>query len=139
MITIEKLTFTYPGCTRPSLRDVNLSLGPGIHAFVGPSGGGKSTLLRLANGLVPHSTGGTITGRVAILGLDAIATPTRHLAKSVGFLFQDIELQSVAQTVERDVAFGLENLGFPRDEISKRVKRALEYCGLAHLRARSLA
>src|SRR5690242_11930851 len=103
MIEIENLTFTYPGCSRPALNAVSASLGPGIHAFIGPSGGGKSTFLRLINGLVPHSTGGTISGKAEILGIDALTTPTRVLARSVGFLFQDVELQTVGQTVERDI------------------------------------
>lgn len=139
MITLEKLTFTYPGSNQPALRDVTLSLGPGVHAFVGPSGGGKSTFLRLINGLVPHSTGGHITGRVEILGANAFTTPTRILARTASFLFQDVELQSVAQTVERDVAFGLENLRMARDEISRRIDNALELCGISDLRTRTLA
>ena len=138
MITIENLTFTYPGSAQPALREVSVCLQPGIHAFVGPSGGGKSTFLRLINGLVPHSTGGRVSGRVEILGRNALVTPTRMLAGTVGFLFQDVELQSVAQTVERDVAFGLENLGLERDEISRRIGRALTLCGIAQLRTRKL-
>ena len=72
-------------------------------------------------------------------GHDVITTPTRVLATKVGFVFQDPELQSVYPTVERDVAFGLENIGMPRSAMPERVSDALERTGIAHLRGRAVA
>jgi energy-coupling factor transport system ATP-binding protein len=67
-----------------------------------------------------------------------VRTPTRDLARDVGFVFQDPELQAVYPSVERDVAFGLENLGVAREEMLRRVGAALEMCGIAHLRSRAV-
>jgi len=108
---LKRLTYTYPGRARPALDNVSLELDGGLTLVVGPSGGGKSTLLRVLNGLVPHFHGGRISGAAQSAGFDIVATPTRVLARTVGFVFQDPELQAVYETVEREVAFGLENLG----------------------------
>jgi energy-coupling factor transport system ATP-binding protein len=139
MIRIDNLTFTYPGESRPSINAMTFGAGPGLHLLVGPSGGGKSTLLRLCNGLIPHSTGGTISGSVRINGRDMLTCSVRELAREVGFLFQDPELQAIGNTVERDVAFGPGNLGCTYSEITVRVSRALNLCEIEHLRHRKLS
>ena len=103
---------------------------------VGPSGSGKSSFLRVFNGLVPHFHGGRIAGKATVFGLDVLETRTRILARSVGFVFQDPERQRVYPTVEREVAFGLENVGVERDEMRRRTGEALERLGIAALRER---
>ena len=103
---VERLSYWYPGEV-PALIDVNLELRPGLTLVVGPSGGGKSSLLRLFNGLIPHFHGGRIGGSAIVLGHDVARTPTRILARDVGFVFQDPEHQVVYGSVEREVAFGL--------------------------------
>jgi energy-coupling factor transport system ATP-binding protein len=130
---LSRLTYTYPGANEPALRDVCLEVAEGLTVISGPSGGGKSTLLRVLNGLVPHFHGGQIAGSASVVGLDVIATPTRHLARSVGFVFQDPELQTVYNVVDREVAFGLENIGLPSREMAGRVEEALHAAGIAHL------
>ena len=135
---LDGLSYWYPGGIS-ALVDVSLDLGPGLTVLAGPSGGGKSSLLRVFNGLVPHFHGGRITGRANVLGLDVLATPTRLLARDVGFVFQDPEKQVVYGTVEREVAFGLENVGFERSEMVRRVGESLERLGLEELRGRSVA
>ena len=129
------LSYWYPGDI-PALVDVNLDLEPGLTLVVGPSGGGKSSLLRLFNGLIPHFHGGRIGGTATVFGHDVSRTATRTLARDVGFVFQDPERQVVYGSVEREVAFGLENLGVGRSEMVLRVGAALERLGLVGLRMR---
>ncbi len=138
-LSVGGLTYWYPGAREPALRDLSLELEPGLTLVVGSSGGGKSTLLRLCNGLVPHLLGGRIKGTARALGLDILRTPTRRLAQHVGFVFQDPERQAVFEGVEREVAFGLENLAVPADQMPARVEEALTRVGSAHLRGRRLA
>jgi energy-coupling factor transport system ATP-binding protein len=135
---LSHLTYWYPASPEPALKDVNLAIGDGITLVAGPSGGGKSTLLRVMNGLVPHFHGGRIAGSADVDGLNIIDTPTRHLARTVGFVFQDPELQAVYDTVEREVAFGLENTGVATAEMPARVDDALCEAGAQHLAGRRM-
>jgi len=136
--SLANLTYWYPGSREPALSDVSTLLDDGLTVIAGPSGGGKSTLLRVLNGLVPHFHGGRIAGGARVLGLDVIRTPTRDLARSVGFVFQDPELQTVYSTVDREVAFGLENIGVPTRMIAGRVEEALRAAGIGHLVGRTV-
>jgi energy-coupling factor transport system ATP-binding protein len=138
MIELKDVTFTYPGETTPALYDFSFSARPGISLIVGPSGSGKSTLLRMVNGLVPHASGGSINGKAGVNGIDVFSSSVKDLARHAAFLFQDAEIQGVGTTVERDVAFGPENLGCTRAEISRRVDESLAACGVDHLRLRKL-
>ena len=133
------LTYWYPGQGTPALDDVDVEFGDGLTLVVGPSGGGKSTLLRVLNGLVPHFQGGRIKGAVEVYGTNVIGTPTRRLARDVGFVFQDPELQSVYDLVRREVAFGLENLALPASEIPGCVDDALHAAGVAELSGRRIS
>jgi energy-coupling factor transporter ATP-binding protein EcfA2 len=136
--TVANLTYWYPGTAEPALRDIRTALQDGLTVVAGPSGGGKSTLLRLLNGLIPHFHGGRISGRAQVLGFKVIETPTRNLARHVGFVFQDPELQTVYSTVDREVAFGLENIGVPTRVMAGRVEEALHAAGIPHLRGRTM-
>ena len=139
MIKIEDLTFSYSGSDRPSLKNINLEIGSGEFVLVtGPSGGGKSSLCRCLNGLIPHFYGGEITGRVSIGGMDTLEHSTRELATRVGMVFQDPENQLVSMDVEREIAFGLENLSFPRGLIARRIEESLDTLGIAGLRYRQI-
>lgn len=136
--TLDRLSYAYPGATAPALREASLEVEPGITLLAGASGSGKSTLLRVLDGLVPHFHGGRISGAACVVGEDVVATPTRRLARHVGFVFQDPELSFVYGTVEREVAFALENVGTTRDEMRRRVGEALERLGVAELRTRQV-
>lgn len=139
MIKIDNLTFCYSDSDRPSLRDVNLEIQDGEFVLItGPSGGGKSSFCRCLNGLIPHFYGGRISGRVEVEGIDVITHSTREMATRVGMVFQDPENQMVAMDVDREIAFGLENLAFPRQLMVRRVEEALDAVGIAALRHRSV-
>jgi energy-coupling factor transporter ATP-binding protein EcfA2 len=138
LASFSGLTYWYPGAARPALAAVDLALAPGLTMVAGASGGGKSTLLRVFNGLVPHFHGGRIAGAAQVGDLDVIATPTRRLAREVGFVFQDPELQAVHSRVEKEVAFGLENLAVPRPELRERLAEAIHEVGIDDLRGRRL-
>jgi energy-coupling factor transport system ATP-binding protein len=136
--TLTHLTYWYPGSNQAALKDVCLAIEDGLTVVAGPSGGGKSTLLRIFNGLVPHFHGGRIAGGADVAGRNVIATPTRDMARHVGFVFQDPELQTVYNVVDREVAFGLENTAVPRREIAGRVEEALHAAGVAALAGRAV-
>jgi len=138
-IHVEHLSYSYPGKARPALDDVTLAIPEGEFVLVaGPSGGGKSTLLRCLNGLVPHFSGGQVRGSVAVAGHDPIADGPQALSRLVGFVFQDPEAQFVLDRVEDEIAFALENEGLPRSEMRLRVDEVLQLLGLTALRHRLL-
>jgi energy-coupling factor transport system ATP-binding protein len=139
LAALDRLSYWYPGGEGPSLDRVSLAIDAGLTVVAGPSGGGKSTLLRVLNGLVPHFHGGRIAGSASVCGLDVVRTPTRRLALHVGFVFQDPERQSVYGTVEREVAFGLESAAVPAGLMPGRVERALARAGVEHLAGRRMA
>lgn len=135
----EEFTYRYPESTAPSLESLNLQLTSGMSVLAGPSGSGKTTLLRTLNGLVPHFHGGWASGEARVIGHDLRLTSTRRLAREVAMVFQEPETQFVLATVEREVAFGPENLGLPGSEIATRVESALQTMGVHHLSSRRLA
>ena len=109
---VAGLTYAYPGADRPALADVSLNIEPGEKVLVlGPSGGGKSTLLRALAGLVPHFHGGAFGGRVVVDGRDTRETRPALLAGTVASVFQDPENQVVMTRVAAEVEFGLEAIG----------------------------
>ncbi len=139
MIRIGNLCFRYSGAEKSALRGIDLKIQDGEFVLItGPSGGGKSTLCRCLNGLVPHFHGGKIYGEIEVEGLDVLGRSPGELAARVGMVFQDPENQMVADEVEREVAFGLENFGFTRSLMARRVEEALNAVGVAHLRHRSV-
>ncbi|MEM2904869.1 MAG: ATP-binding cassette domain-containing protein [Candidatus Bathyarchaeia archaeon] len=131
IIQLEDLAYSYAGSERKALDNVSLSVERGEFILLtGPSGCGKTTLCRCLNGLVPHFYGGQVEGKALVAGHDVLSTPIHEMARHVGFVFQSPENQLFALSVERDVAFGLENLGVPRAEIRKRVEWALIQVGM---------
>ncbi|MEX0171364.1 ABC transporter ATP-binding protein [Streptomyces sp. LMG1-1-1.1] len=140
MIRFDNVSVTYEGATAPTLRNVDLTVPEGeLVLLVGPSGVGKSTLLGAVSGLVPHFTGGTLTGRVTVDGRDTRTHPPRELADLVGTVGQDPSAHFVTDTVEDELAYGMESLGLPPAVMRRRVEETLDLLGLAELRDRPLA
>jgi energy-coupling factor transport system ATP-binding protein len=140
MIQIDGLHYRYPEHDDDCLRDVSLRLPAGSFSLViGPSGGGKSTLLRCLNGLVPHFSGGVVAGSVRVNGLDPLALGPRVMSRTVGMVFQSPESQFVLDRVEDEIAFALEHVGLPRATMRLRVEETLDLLDLARLRDRDLS
>jgi energy-coupling factor transport system ATP-binding protein len=118
----------------PVLRGVDLQLPTDTFTVVmGASGGGKSTLLRTFNAIIPDFIDGSFAGEVDVLGVDATDTRVSEMAERVGMVLQDYESQLFATSVATEVAFGPENLAVPPGEIDDRIDAALELVGLEAL------
>ncbi|MER6144881.1 ATP-binding cassette domain-containing protein [Streptomyces sparsogenes] len=140
MIRFEQVSVTYDDAPRPALQGVDLTVPEGeLCLLVGPSGVGKSTLLGAVPGLVPHFTGGTLRGRVTVAGRDTRTHKPRELADVVGWVGQDPLAHFVTDTVEDELAYGMESLGVPPDTMRRRVEETLDLLGLAPLRDRPIA
>lgn len=139
VIEFDTVTITYPGADRPTLADVSLVIDEGeLVLVVGETGSGKTTLLRAINGLVPHFTGGTVQGRVRVAGRDTSTHHPRDLADVVGVVPQDPMSSFVTDTVEEELAYGMECLGVPASTMRRRVEETLDLLGLADVRDRAL-
>jgi len=139
VIQFENVTITYPEAIDPVLRGVTMQIVEGELALVvGQTGVGKSTLLGAVNGLVPHFTGGTLAGRVLVDGRDTRTHPPRELADVVGVVGQDPLAGFVTDTVEEELAYGMEQLGLPAGVMRKRVEETLDLLGISGLRNRAL-
>lgn len=139
MIRFTDVTVTYPGARTAALRDVDLHVGEGeLCLVVGPTGAGKSTLLKAACGLVPHFTGGLLAGEVTVAGRDTRTHPPRDLADVVGVVLQHPADGFVTDSVEEELAYGMEQLGLAPTVMRKRVEEVVDLMGLAPLRHRPL-
>ncbi|MFI7211363.1 ABC transporter ATP-binding protein [Micromonospora maritima] len=139
MITFDRVTVRYADGGPPPLRNVTLRIEEGELCLVaGRTGAGKSTLLRAVNGLVPHFTGGTLHGTVTVDGRDTRRHPPRDLADTVGVVGQDPLSGFVTDTVEEELAYGMEQLALPPAVMRKRVEETLDLLGIAELRGRAL-
>ena len=126
-VRFDHVTFTYPQGARPALADVDLQIAEGAFVLaVGPTGAGKSTFLRSANGLVPQFTGGHFRGRVHVAGRDTTEHPPRALADVVAFVPQDASASFVLDRVEDELAYGMENLGVAPAHMRRRVEEMLD-------------
>ncbi len=128
---IEDLSFRFADGTA-ALRNVSAALDQGESVgLLGPNGAGKSTLLLHLNGILPDGAGGRSHGRIEVLGRRIERSSLPWVRQQIGLLFQDPDDQLFCATVGEDVAFGPTQWGLDRDEIARRVSRALEAVGLA--------
>ena len=137
MIELRGIGFRYD--EHEVLRDVDLTLDEGELVLVsGRTGVGKSTLLGLVTGLVPRFTGGVLTGDVLLDGVSIVEQPPRERAHLVGYVGQDPLAGFVADTVEEELAYGMEQLCTPVGTMRRRVEETLDLLGIADLRSRDL-
>lgn len=137
IIEIRDLCYSYPNAKSRALKGVDLTIDEGEFVLLtGPSGCGKTTFCRCLNGLIPHFYNGELEGEVNVAGLSIKDNSTPRLAQDVGLIFQNPDNQIFALTVEKDVAFGLENLGVPRETMLVDIDWALNTTGISPLKAR---
>ena len=135
IIRASHLTFTYAGASKPSIQDVTIDISPGeFVVLTGPSGCGKTTICRCLNGLIPNFYSGDFAGELVVDGMNVKEHTTAELATHVGLVFQNPENQLFSLSIERDIAFGPENLGLSREETRKRVDWALDATGITELK-----
>ena len=140
MIKFSHVSLIYPNSTKTVLEDLNLTIDEGeLVLVIGPTGSGKSSLLRLINGLVPHHTGGILAGDVSVNGTSTQIAKPGAMAHLIGIVGQNPANGFVADTVEEELAFGMEVLNLPSDVMRKRVEEVLDLLSLAALRNRSIA
>ncbi len=139
MIELRDVTFRYDADAAPVLTGVDLSLDEGELVLVaGRTGTGKSTLLRMLNSLVPRFSGGVLSGDVIVDGTSVVDVPPRELAHLVGHVTQDPQAGFVTDTVEEELAYGMEQLGVDPATMRRRVEETLDLLGIEDLRSRPL-
>jgi energy-coupling factor transport system ATP-binding protein len=136
-LVVENLNFRYRDREELAIRDISFQTVSGeVLLIAGASGCGKTTLIRCINGLIPRSYKGDMTGRVLLYGEDGRDWKLSQVSQRIGTVLQDPERQILGTKVLNEVAFGLENLGMPREEIFQRADEALEFLKISHLRDR---
>lgn len=140
MIKFSNVSLVYPNSTTTVIENLSLEIAEGeLVLVIGPTGSGKSSLLRLINGLVPHHTGGILAGDISVNGLSTSMVKPGGLAHLIGIVGQNPINGFVADTVEEEMAFAMEALNLPNDVMRKRVEEVLDLMSLAPLRARTIA
>jgi energy-coupling factor transport system ATP-binding protein len=140
IVNLQNVTYKYPLTGVPVLKNINLQIEEGeFVAVVGPNGAGKSTLCYTLAGFVPHFFKGEITGSVEVAGIESSQSTLEEWVLNVGLAFQNPfnQISGAKYTVFEELAFGLENIGVPRDEMKARVSNAMELTGIGDLGERS--
>ena len=136
-LIVENLSFRYRDRQGASIQNISFEANPGeILLIAGASGCGKTTLIRCINGLIPRSYKGEVGGRVLVFGEEVKDWPLSRISQKIGTVLQDPERQILGTKVLNEVAFGLENLGLPREEIYQRVQASLDLLEISHLKER---
>lgn len=136
-LDIENLSFRYQRREEFALHNLSFQVQPGeVLLIAGASGCGKTTLMRCINGLIPRTYHGELHGEIRVFGKFVSEMTMPELSQQVGTILQDPERQIVGSYVLNEVAFGLENLGLPREEILLRADETLKFLGISHLRDR---
>lgn len=134
MIELKNLSFSYQRDSKDTLKNINLEINKGeVVAFIGASGCGKTTLTRVINGLAYKFYEGEVRGEIKIDGVNLLEKELYEIGRKVGSIFQNPKSQFFADNVEDEIAFGLENYGFDRGEIDRRIKNALNSINGANL------
>ena len=140
MIEVKNVSYTYSDSKEKALNNVSFTVNDGeIVLCTGRSGCGKSTVIRVINGLCPDYYGGTLEGSVSLNGENSAEMDLTEISRRVGTLFQDPERQFFALNVEDEIAFALEWMGIDRDEIKRRLERVIKRFSLERIRNNSIA
>jgi energy-coupling factor transporter ATP-binding protein EcfA2 len=140
IVNLQNVTYKYPLSTAPVLENIHLQVDEGeFVAVVGPNGAGKSTLCYTISGFIPHFYKGELSGRAEVAGVETQQSSLNEWVLNVGLAFQNPfnQITGAKYTVFEEIAFGLENIGVPRDEMMDRVERALGLTGISDLADRS--
>ncbi|HET8928695.1 MAG TPA: energy-coupling factor transporter ATPase [Microbacterium sp.] len=131
LLAVRDLAITHEGADVATPRAMTFTVEPGeVVLILGPSGSGKSTLALALNGLIPHAIPARVEGQVTVAGIDASTATVAQLSTRVGMVFQDPDAQLITGTLLDEVAFGVENLCLPADEVMRRAEDALRRVGL---------
>ncbi|MCL5075522.1 MAG: energy-coupling factor transporter ATPase [Chloroflexi bacterium] len=134
IIEFHNVGYTYPRSTRAALQGVDLTIEEGdFVAILGESGSGKSSLAQCAVGIIPHLLGGHFNGEVTVAGLRMIESSIAQLVDLVGYVFQDADAQLFGLRVEETIAFGMENMGMPREQMVAKLKELAVLLRIEHL------
>ncbi|CAB5239011.1 unannotated protein [freshwater metagenome] len=140
MIRFTNVSLVYPNSINTVIEDLSFTINEGEMVLVmGPTGSGKSSLLRLINGLVPHHTGGILAGDISVDGISTQSVKPGGLAHLIGIVGQNPLNGFVTDIVEDELVFGMESLNLPQDVMRKRVEEVLDLMSLSPLRNRSIA
>jgi len=136
-LVIDNLSFRYRDRQGAAIHNLSFTANPGeVLLIAGASGCGKTTLIRCINGLIPRSYKGEMNGKILVFGEEVKDWKLSQISQKIGTVLQDPERQILGTKVVNEVAFGLENLGMPREEIFSRVDEALNFLKIPHLRNR---
>jgi len=140
IVNLQNVTYKYPLTDSPALQNINLQVNEGeFVAIIGPNGAGKSTLCYTLAGFVPHFFKGELTGTVEVAGGESHNSSLSEWVLNVGLAFQNPfnQISGAKYTVFEELAFGLENIGIPRQEMKARVEEAMKLTGISDLADRS--
>lgn len=140
IVNLQNVTYKYPLTDVPALQNINLQVEDGeFLALIGPNGAGKSTLCYALAGFVPHFFKGELTGTVEVAGIESHNSTLSEWVLNVGLAFQNPfnQISGAKYTVFEELAFGLENIGVPREEMKARVEEAMQLTGISDLADRS--
>jgi len=138
-VEIENLKVTYLGKDKPSLVVDKLSIEEGEAVLItGKSGGGKTTLVSVINGVIPHLIKAEVEGKVKVFDLDVLSSDLPQISRYVGTLLQDPDTQAFNYHVINEIAFGLENYMIPRDDMIKRIEESMKITGIYHLKNKEI-
>lgn len=140
MIKFQNVSLIYPTSQKTILDELNFEIGEGEFVLlIGETGIGKSSVLRLINGLVPHHTGGILAGSVEVGGISTRDVRPGELAELIGIVGQNPINGFVTDVVEDELAFSMESLNLPQETMRKRIEEVLDLLSLAPVRARKIA
>jgi energy-coupling factor transporter ATP-binding protein EcfA2 len=140
IINLQNVTYQYPLTTTPALQEIDLQVAEGeFVALIGPNGAGKSTLCYTISGFIPHFFKGELSGKVEVAGVETQQSSLSQWVLNAGLAFQNPfnQISGAKYTVYEEIAFGLENLGVPREQIRQRVDQIIIQTGIDDLADRS--